>query len=39
MTKEIEELEKRILNEKDPTEKRRLLRELTLLTQKETRIG
>lgn len=37
MTKEIEELEKRILAETDPAERQRLLRELTLLTQKETR--
>lgn len=37
LTKEIEQLEQRILNEQDPVERRRLLRELAILTQKETR--
>lgn len=37
MTKEIEDLEKRILAATDPAERRRLLRELRELTAKETR--
>lgn len=34
---EIEQLEKRLLAEKDPAEKRRLLKQLQELTAKETR--
>jgi hypothetical protein len=38
MTKEIEDLEKRLLASKDPLERRKLLRELQELTAKETRV-
>lgn len=37
MRPEIEELERRLLQTKDPVEKRRLLKELQELTAKETR--